>query len=313
MNKTLPDTTMAARIDAILAQLNTVIFGKPGPIRLSLACLLARGHLLVEDLPGVGKTTLAHALARTLGLQFQRVQFTSDLLPADILGVSVFSTERKRFEFHPGPVFSQLVLADEINRATPKSQSALLEAMEEQQVTIEGTTRRLPEPFFVIATQNPQEQIGTFPLPESQMDRFLMRIHLGYPDAAAERALLRGRDRRELVEELPAQVDAPALLALQRQVTQVHVSDGLLDYLQAIVAHTRRPALYQMGLSPRAALALMRAAQAWALVDHRDHVLPEDIQAVLPPVAGHRLKLNESPGLAPEQVTRRLIEAVPVP
>ncbi|MCG5511929.1 AAA family ATPase [Ectothiorhodospira shaposhnikovii] len=313
MNKTLPDTAMAARIDAILAQLNTVIFGKPGPIRLALACLLARGHLLVEDLPGVGKTTLAHALARTLGLQFQRIQFTSDLLPADILGVSVFSTERKRFEFHPGPVFSQLVLADEINRTTPKSQSALLEAMEEQQVTIEGTTRRLPEPFFVIATQNPQEQIGTFPLPESQMDRFLMRIHLGYPDAAAERALLRGRDRRELVEELPAQVDAPALLALQRQVTQVHVSDALLDYLQAIVAHTRRPGVYRMGLSPRAVLALLRAAQAWALVDHRDHVLPEDIQAVLPPVAGHRLHLSESPGLAPEQVTRRLIEAVPVP
>ncbi|WP_090202571.1 AAA family ATPase [Ectothiorhodospira magna] len=309
---TLPSSP-ASSIDAILTQLNTVILGKSGPIRLALACLLARGHLLVEDLPGVGKTTLAHALARTLGLQFQRIQFTSDLLPADILGVPVFSSERKCFEFHPGPIFSQLVLADEINRATPKSQSALLEAMEEQQVTIEGITRHLPVPFFVIATQNPQEQIGTFPLPESQMDRFLMRLHLGYPDAAAERALLRGQDRRELVETLPTQVDGSALLALQQQVTQIHVSDALLDYLQAIIAHTRQPGIYRMGLSPRAVLALLRAAQAWAMVDHRDHVLPEDIQAVLPPVAGHRLHLRESPGLAPEQVTRRLIEAVPVP
>ena len=306
-------TDLEQRIDAVLDQLNTVIYGKATPVRLSLACLLARGHLLVEDLPGVGKTTLAHGLARTLGLQFQRIQFTSDLLPADILGVSMFSSERQRFEFHPGPVFSQLILADEINRATPKSQSALLEAMEEQQVTVEGVTRRLPEPFFVIATQNPQEQIGTFPLPESQMDRFLMRIHVGYPDARAERALLRGRDRRELLEELPAQLEDGQLVQLQEQVTQVHVSDALLDYVQALIAHSRQPGLYQMGLSPRAGLALMRACQAWALVNHRDHVVPEDVQAILPSVAGHRLRLVESPTMAPAQVIQGLIEAVPVP
>ncbi len=297
----------------VMDQVGGVILGKPHPIRLALACLLARGHLLLEDQPGVGKTTLAHALARTLGLQFQRIQFTSDLLPADIVGVSVFNGGGKGFEFHPGPVFTQMLLADEINRAPPKSQSALLEAMEEQQVTVEGVTRSLPDPFFVIATQNPREQAGTFPLPESQLDRFLMRIHLGYPDAAAERALLQGRDRRDLIAELPALLDAEALLALQHQVDQLHVSEALVDYLQRLIAHTRDPHHYARGLSPRAALGLLAAARAWAALDGRDHVIPEDLQTILPPVAGHRLAPAEGTGMSPDRLTRQLIEAVAIP
>ncbi|WP_338081708.1 AAA family ATPase [Ectothiorhodospira mobilis] len=308
-----PPPSAAALIDGILDQLNAVVFGKEGAVRLALTCLLARGHLLVEDLPGVGKTTLAHALARTLGLRFQRIQFTSDLLPADILGLSMYNAGAQCFEFHPGPIFSQVILADEINRATPKSQSALLEAMEEQQVTVEGTTRPLPDPFFVIATQNPQEQIGTFPLPESQLDRFLMRIHLGYPDHAAERALLQGRDRRELLEDLSPRITETQLGDLQRDVLRVHVSEALLDYLQALIAHTRAPGRYQTGFSPRAGLALMRAAQARALVDHRDHVRPGDVQAVLPAVGGHRLRPVEAPTLPAAEVIQALVEAVPVP
>ncbi|WP_018955100.1 AAA family ATPase [Thioalkalivibrio sulfidiphilus] len=303
----------AALLQQVLDQVGSVILGKPQPIRLALACLLARGHLLMEDQPGVGKTTLAHALARTLGLQFQRIQFTSDLLPADILGVSVYGGQGKGFEFHPGPVFTQMLLADEINRAPPKSQSALLEAMEEQQVTIEGVTRTLPEPFFVIATQNPREQAGTFPLPESQLDRFLMRIHLGYPDPAAERALLQGRDRRALIAELPALLDAESLLRLQQQITQLHVSEALIDYLQRLIAHTRNPQYYTHGLSPRAALGLLAAARAWAWLDGRDHVIPEDIQTVLPPVAGHRLFAAGGGSQRPEQLTRELIEHVAIP
>ncbi|ACL72575.1 AAA family ATPase [Thioalkalivibrio sulfidiphilus] len=303
----------AALLHQVLDQVGSVILGKPQPIRLALACLLARGHLLMEDQPGVGKTTLAHALARTLGLQFQRIQFTSDLLPADILGVSVYGGQGKGFEFHPGPVFTQMLLADEINRAPPKSQSALLEAMEEQQVTIEGVTRTLPEPFFVIATQNPREQAGTFPLPESQLDRFLMRIHLGYPDPAAERALLQGRDRRALIAELPALLDAESLLRLQQQITQLHVSEALIDYVQRLIAHTRNPQHYAHGLSPRAALGLLAAARAWAWLDGRDHVIPEDIQTVLPPVAGHRLFAAGGGSQRPEQLTRELIEHVAIP
>jgi MoxR-like ATPase len=303
----------AVLLQQVLEQVGGVILGKPQPIRLALACLLARGHLLMEDQPGVGKTTLAHALARTLGLQFQRIQFTSDLLPADILGVSVFGGPGKGFEFHPGPVFTQMLLADEINRAPPKSQSALLEAMEEQQVTIEGVTRTLPEPFFVIATQNPREQAGTFPLPESQLDRFLMRISLGYPEPAAERALLQGRDRRALIAELPALLDAEALLQLQQQITQVHVSEALIDYLQRLIAHTRNTQHYAHGLSPRAALGLLGAARAWAWLDGRDHVIPEDIQTVLPPVAGHRLFAAGGGSQRPGQLTRELIEAVAIP
>ncbi|MBP9219371.1 MAG: AAA family ATPase [Sterolibacterium sp.] len=299
----------------LLHQAGRVILGKERQLRLALACLLARGHLLIEDVPGVGKTTLAHVLARLLGLQFQRVQFTSDMLPADIVGVSVFDREAGSFVFHPGPVFAQLILADEINRATPKAQSALLEAMEERQVTVEGVTRSLPEPFFVIATQNPAHQIGTFPLPESQLDRFLMCIGLGYPDRAAERELLRGADRRTMVHELAPGLTPEALARLQQAVGQVHVSDALIDYVQALVAHTRQSPDYVAGLSPRAALALLQAARAWALLQGRDHALPEDVQAVLPAVAVHRLHPADDAlrRLDAEGRARRLIEAVPLP
>jgi MoxR-like ATPase len=280
---------MSKAIDNVVRQVGGIILGKELQIRLALACLLARGHLLIEDIPGVGKTTLAHALATSLGLSFQRIQFTSDLLPADILGVSIFDRDSSSFQFHPGPVFTQVVLADEVNRATPKAQSALLEAMEEHQVTIEGETRKLPQPFFVIATQNPSYQVGTFPLPESQLDRFLMRIQLGYPGADAERALLQGEDRRDLLAQLGAALESEDLAGLQHEVQQVHVSPALLDYVQALVSYTRTASEYANGLSPRAALALLHAARAWALMEGRRHVIPEDVQAVLPGVVSHRL------------------------
>jgi MoxR-like ATPase len=290
-----------------------VILGKERVIRLALACLLARGHLLIEDLPGVGKTTLAHTLARLLGLDYSRIQFTSDLLPADILGVSVYDREEGRFHFHQGPVFAQLVLADEINRATPKAQSALLEAMEERQVTIEGETRPLPEPFFVIATQNPAHQIGTFPLPESQVDRFLLRVRIGYPDRQAERALLRGTDRRELLPELQPLLDPADILALQRQVAGIHVAEPLLDYAQALLGTTRNSPRYRHGLSPRAGLALLRAARAWAFLEGRTAVLPEDVQAVLAAVVGHRLAAAADAADDPDTLAAELLQAVPVP
>jgi MoxR-like ATPase len=301
----------AARRDlaAILDQLNRVILGKDAELRLCLACLLARGHLLLEDIPGVGKTTLAHALARTLGLSFQRVQFTSDLLPADVLGVSIYDRESGTFRFQRGPIFAQLVLADEINRASPKAQSALLEAMEEHQVTLDGQTMALPEPFFVIATQNPQDQIGTFPLPESQLDRFLMRVHLGYPSAAAERELLCGIERRDLVNSLEPVVGAPALNLLQRAALEIHVAPALLDYVQALVAYTRNSAAIGSGLSPRAAIGLLRAARAWALIAGRDAVIPEHVQEVFASVALHRLRLAD---VSPAAVAR-ILEAVPIP
>ena len=275
---------MLAQLNAVTEQINSVILGKSQQIRLSVACLLARGHLLIEDVPGVGKTTLAHAIATSLGLKFQRIQFTSDLLPADILGVSIFNRDSGGFEFHPGPIFTNVVLADEFNRATPRAQSALLEAMEESQVTIEGETRPLPQPFFVIATQNPSHQVGTFPLPESQLDRFLMRIELGYPDAQAERALLHGTDRRELLSTLPACLAPEELAHLQREAQRVHAAPALLDYLQALVNHTRHSPDYVHGLSPRAALAMLHGARAWAFMDGRDHVTPEDLQTVLPAI-----------------------------
>jgi len=275
----------------VIHQAGTIILGKDQQLRLAIACLLARGHLLIEDIPGVGKTTLAHVLAKSLGLQFQRVQFTSDLLPADIVGASIYNRESGAFQFVPGPLFAQLILADEVNRTTPKTQSALLEAMEESQVTVEGHTHKLPTPFFVIATQNPTYQIGTFPLPESQLDRFLMRLDMGYPDHNAERALLKGVDRRKLVNDMPAAITAQELENWQAVVTSVHVSDGLLDYLQAILAFSRSAAFFQNGLSPRAGLGLLRAAQAWALLAGRNMVLPEDVQAVLMPVIGHRLQV----------------------
>ncbi|MFQ5994661.1 MAG: AAA family ATPase [Acidiferrobacterales bacterium] len=301
-------------LDAVIARVSEVILGKEKQIRLALACLLARGHLLIEDLPGVGKTTLAHVLAQVLGLDFNRIQFTSDLLPADILGVSVYNTESQEFRFHPGPIFVQLVLADEINRATPKTQSALLEAMEERQVTSDGSTQRLPQPFFVIATQNPRHLIGTFPLPESQLDRFLMRIEMGYPDRKAERALLKGRDRRELLAVMEALIDGEDLVALQQRVGQVHCSEALLDYVQDLIVHTRGSKLFTNGLSPRAGLALMHSAQAWALLEGRDMVLPEDVQAVAPSVMGHRLRPAE--GGAEESAElriERLLASVPIP
>lgn len=273
----------------VLDAANGIILGKERELRLALTCLVARGHLLIEDVPGVGKTTLAHVIARLTGLQFQRIQFTSDLLPADITGVSVFDREAGRFHFHPGPVFAQLILADEINRATPKTQSALLESMEERQVTADGETYPLPTPFFVIATQNPSHQVGTFPLPESQFDRFLMRIRLGYPDRNAERALLMGEDRRELLARQQAVIQPEDLLALQNAAGAVTVSGRLVDYVQSLLGRTRHAAELAAGLSPRAGLGLIAAARAWALMDGRDHVLPEDVQTVFPYVAGHRL------------------------
>jgi MoxR-like ATPase len=282
-------------------------------VRLALACLLARGHLLIEDLPGVGKTTLAHTLAKVLGLEFKRIQFTSDLLPADIIGISAYVPETRSFTFHPGPIVTQLVLADEINRATPKTQSALLEAMEERQVTADGVTHKLPEPFFVIATQNPHHLIGTFPLPESQLDRFLMRLELGYPDRAAERALLKGRDRHELLESLPPVIDGARLLLLQGQAGRLHVSEALLDYVQNLVAATRHMAKFAEGLSPRAGLALLAAARAWALLAGRDMVLPEDVQTVAPAVIGHRLRPTGDASESRATLVARLIESVPIP
>ncbi|HEU4708256.1 MAG TPA: MoxR family ATPase [Methylophilaceae bacterium] len=296
----------------ILQAAGGVILGKERQLRLALACLLARGHLLIEDLPGMGKTTLAHTLAQVLGLEFRRVQFTSDLLPADILGVSVYDRNSASFKFHPGPIFTNVLLADEINRATPKTQSALLEVMEEGQVTLEGETRRMPQPFFVIATQNPAHHVGTFPLPESQLDRFLMRIELGYPDAASERNLLQNNGGRVMADRLQPCIDAAGLLRLQNAVQSIHISDALLDYLQALLSYTRTSARYLAGLSPRAGLALKHCAQAWALMAGRDFVLPEDIQAVLPSVAGHRLQIAS--GIEHIQdATQHLLNAVAIP
>ena len=296
----------------LLDTANTVILGKPHQIRLSLCCLLARGHLLIEDVPGVGKTTLARTLAMLLGLDYQRIQFTSDLLPADILGASIYDSHTHEFRFQPGPIFHGMILADEINRATPKAQSALLEAMEEQQATVDGQTRPLPEPFFVIATQNPLHQIGTFPLPESQLDRFLMRITLGYPDSRSERALYRGEERHTLLERLPVCLPAPELLALQTEIRTLHAADALLDYIQALVRFSRESGLYELGLSPRAGLALLSAARAWAYTQNRDAVLPEDVQAVLAPVCGHRLRPTGTGAIVAEAVIAPMLDQVPV-
>ncbi|MBI3171443.1 MAG: MoxR family ATPase [Hydrocarboniphaga effusa] len=303
---------MNPALNQALAALEQIILGKQQQLRLALVCLLARGHLLIEDIPGVGKTTLALALSRVLGLQFQRVQFTSDLLPADILGVSIYEQQNGGFRFHPGPIFAQLVLADEVNRASPKTQSALLEAMEERQVTSEGETRLLPEPFFVIATQNPTYQIGTFPLPESQLDRFLMRIGIGYPGPDAERALLQERDRRDLLLEVTPSLKPLELLALQQQVLAVKTTPALLDYVLALVRYTREHAGLRMGLSPRAGLSIRRAAQAWALLDGRAGVIPEDVQAVFPAVVNHRL-LATSEREAGAPTPEEIMAAVAIP
>jgi MoxR-like ATPase len=307
------DELDAAALGRVLATLETVILGKPTQIRLCLACLLARGHLLIEDVPGVGKTTLAHALAHVLGLAWQRVQFTSDLLPADIIGVSVFDRASQQFHFRRGPIFTQLLLADEVNRASPRTQSALLEAMEERQVSADGTTYALPEPFFVVATQNPHEQLGTFGLPESQLDRFLMRVVLGYPDAAHERELLRGGDRRELLAGIAPVLSTAGVLAVQRAVRAVYVADALLDYAQALIVRTRAAAELKLGLSPRAGQALIRAAQAWSYLAGRSAVLPEDLQAVLPSVVAHRLERRDPAAAGGADVAAEIIRAVPVP
>jgi len=304
---------MLKPLEDCLHAVNQVLLGKEPQIRLALTCLLARGHLLIEDLPGMGKTTLSQALARVLGLSYQRIQFTSDLLPGDILGTSVFNRETSQFVFHPGPIFAELVLADEINRATPKSQSALLEAMEEGQVTIEGATRPLPQPFFVIATQNPVSQGGTFALPESQLDRFLMRLSLGYPARLAEKALLQGQARRELLPQLQPVLDHAALAALQAEVPLIRASDALLDYILRLVEATRTQPSFAWGLSPRASLALLAAARAWALLAGRDYVIPEDVQAVLPSVVGHRLRERADPaGHGAGSLVQWLLREVPV-
>ncbi|SDH33687.1 MULTISPECIES: MoxR family ATPase [unclassified Duganella] len=306
---------MTTKLHAVARQVGDIIVGKELQIRQALACLLAGGHLLVEDVPGVGKTTLAHALAISLGLRFNRIQFTSDLLPADVNGISIYERERNGFVFHPGPVFTQVLLADEINRATPKTQSGLLEAMEERQVSADGVTRALPEPFFVIATQNPTHQVGTFPLPESQLDRFLMCLSLGYPDAAAERALLMGEDRRTLLKTLPAAMTADELAQAQQGLRQIHASAALVDYVQALAAASRQNGMFAEGLSPRAAIALLQAARAWAALEGRDHVLPEDVQAVLVPVCAHRLRpLKSAHGvaLASRDLVLQLAASVPV-
>ena len=293
-------------------QLNTIILGKTPILRLALSCILARGHLLIEDVPGVGKTTLAHALANILGLQFARIQFTSDLLPADLLGVSVYERTEERFRFHPGPIFTQVLLADEINRATAKTQSALLEAMAEQQVTIDGQTSALPHPFFVIATQNPQQQIGTFPLPESQLDRFLLRIQLGYPDAKAERDLLQGIDRRELLAQIKPILNAEQLLAAQIEIQSTQVAPALLDYIQALLAETRENQRYTCGLSPRAALGLVQACKAFAWLDGRKMVIPDDVQQIFPALAGHRLILRLS-GRSDPDAAQQILKHVAIP
>jgi MoxR-like ATPase len=290
---------MFAKIHAVAAQVNQIVVGKEHQVRQALVCLLAGGHLLIEDVPGVGKTTLAHALAISLGLKFNRVQFTSDLLPADVVGISIFDREKNGFQFHPGPIFSQVLLADEINRATPKTQSALLEAMEERQVTADGITRDLPEPFFVIATQNPTHQIGTFQLPESQLDRFLMCLSLGYPDQTAERALLMGEDRRTMMKSMKPMMQPEELIAAQEALKQIHASPALIDYVQSLALASRQNGMFAEGMSPRAAIALMQTARAWAAMEGRNHVVPEDVQAVLIPVAAHRLRpLKSTAGAA---------------
>lgn len=281
---------MREAIQKTVDSIGTVVLGKDNQIKLAIACLLSEGHLLIEDMPGMGKTTLAHALAKVFNLTYNRIQFTSDILPADIIGAPIFNKEQGKFEFHPGPIFSQLILADEINRTTPKSQSALLEAMEERQVTVEGETRKLPEPFFVIATQNPSNQAGTFPLPESQLDRFLMRIELGYPDPQAERILLKEQDRRVVIGTLETAINLIELRQLQQQCRDVKVSDALLDYLQRIIAFTRETSEFIHGISPRGAMALLASAKSWAWMHERDYVVPEDLQAVLPSVCEHRLR-----------------------
>ena len=310
----LSEDGQRSAIDNARKSLGTIVLGKDDEISLALACLLARGHLLIEDLPGLGKTILAQALARVLGLSFRRIQFTSDLLPADIVGVSIFQQSEGKFEFQPGPVFAQLVLADEVNRATPKAQSALLEAMEEHQVSVDGQTHQLPEPFFVVATQNPSDQIGTFPLPESQLDRFLMRLELGYPNEESERALIMGRDRRQMLDEIEATLSPAMVSELQDAVEKVHITGPLVDYVQALVRYTRESPDIETGLSPRGSLALIAAAKAHAFILHHSGVFPDDVQAIFSAVAGHRLKpASGSTYRSPGELCRHVLDSVAIP
>ncbi len=301
-------TQLLQQIEASLTELNKIILGKEQQVRLALTCVLASGHLLLEDLPGMGKTTLAHALSKVLGLEYKRIQFTSDLLPADLIGASVFDATTSSFSFHRGPIFSSIFLADELNRATPKAQSALLEAMEEGQVSVDGETHALPQPFFVIATQNPQSQSGTFPLPESQLDRFMFRLSLGYPDPSVERALLKGGQGRSALSQVQRVLNAESLLQIQRLIPKVRVSDTLLDYVQRLIAQTRQDDLCHLGLSPRGAIALVTSAQCWALLQGRSHVMPEDVQAVFVAVVGHRIVgKKETQG---DQLARHILHSV---
>jgi len=304
---------MRDRFHDIVQQISAIVLGKEDQIRLALTCIFARGHLLIEDIPGIGKTTLAKTLSKCLGLQFRRVQFTSDMLPGDILGTSIFDRKQSVFLFHPGPIFTQVLLADEINRATPKTQSALLEAMEEQQVTIEGETRGLESPFFVIATQNPLEQYGTFPLPESQLDRFLMRIDLGYPDRMAEKKLLQSENVRNLLTDMSACILSENVLEIQQEIGAVHISDALLNYVQDILEFTRTSTYFHIGLSPRAGMAITQAARSWAYIDGRDYVLPEDVQKIMPWVVGHRLRSKEDIEEIPRPRLISILSEVPIP
>ena len=305
--------TLQIEINAAISAIEKIILGKPVQIRLAVCCLLARGHCLIEDLPGVGKTTLSQTIAHVFGLAFSRIQFTSDLLPADILGVSIFDPKQQSFNFHPGPIFAHFVLADEINRATPKTQSALLEAMEERQITVEGTTRKLEEPFFVIGTQNPLDQSGTFPLPESQLDRFMMKIKLGYPDADAERALLAGGNPREKLGEISATTTPERFIEIQRAVDSTHCSQPLLHYVLDLIQATRNPGLFVYGMSPRAGLSVVRASKAWALMNGRNHVEPGDVKAVFGSVAGHRLTPADQHSKSIESLIENLLEVTPIP
>ena len=303
-----------AAVEKAQQALGTIILGKDQEISLALACLLARGHLLIEDLPGLGKTILAQSLASVLGLSYQRIQFTSDLLPADIVGVSIFQQQQGEFTFKPGPIFAQLVLADEVNRATPKAQSALLEAMEEHQVSVDGQTHELPTPYFVVATQNPSDQIGTFPLPESQLDRFLMRLELGYPNEENERALITGTDRREMLSEIEPTLNAEILIKLQKSAAQIHMTDPLVDYVQALVRFTRESPEIDIGLSPRGSLALVAAARSHAFIEHHSGVFPDDVQAVFGAVAGHRVKpASNSAYRTPAELSRHVLDSVAIP
>lgn len=306
-------TTHKKTIDGIIEAISHIVLGKPLEIKLALTCILARGHLLIEDLPGMGKTTLAHTLAITLGLQFNRVQFTNDLMPADVLGVSVYDRNSAQFSFHPGPAFTQILLVDEINRATPKTQSALLEVMEEGQISLDGVTRILPKPFFVIATQNPFHHAGTYPLPESQLDRFLMRISLGYPDPTSERNLLINAGGRSMLKSLESKINVHEFLVLQHAVSDIHVSDDLIDYLQALLKASRNTAQYQLGLSPRAGIGLKQAAQAWALLHGREFVMPEDIQAVFVSAVEHRLHAVNSQSVPQNGLALGLLASVAIP